>query len=71
MSPAETFISEKTKLANILKRWWQYEDEEIDFVFVLGKLRLLVNQCPDEFAEQFQLELIEIENDLREYGLIE
>ncbi|GEM_PF-3612974 len=71
MSPAEIFISEKTKLANILKRWWQYDDEEIDFDLVLGKLRLLVNQCPDEFAEQFQLELIEIENDLREYGLIE
>jgi hypothetical protein len=67
----ETYRKKKLELSKIVERWWTQEDLFIDFQEMIEELKVLADQCPDSFSEQFRLEILEIETALRDDCLID
>lgn len=71
MNILEEYHFKRVDLAKKVKHFWHYEDLNLDFQKLLDELKVIVSKCPEAYAEQYRLEVLEIETTLRDDCLIE
>jgi hypothetical protein len=65
------FRKRRFELSKMIEKWWQHQDDFIDFKKELTELKLLARKCPYIYYDEFDREISEIEISLREDFLIE
>ena len=71
VSMINEFRKKRFELSNLVEKWWQQEQDFVDFEREIKELKILARKCPYIYFEEFDREILEIEVALRDDFLIE